>query len=103
MSLKSSYDVSLFVALHLYNTDIRIRATNSDKSSVLIDGNGECDGISAIDLHNLLNHSDIPGFEDTVGIARCNIMASDRELRVLYSIEVTVEGLNSETRSHVPN
>jgi len=86
VALESSNDISLLVALHLYNTDIRIRATNSDKSGILVNSDGECDGVSAIDLHNLLYHSDVPSFQDTVRVARCNIVSANRELSVLDSI-----------------
>lgn len=86
MALECSYDISLLVALHLYNTDVRIRATNSDIPGILVNGDGESNGVSTIDLHNLLYHSDVPSFENTIRIARSDVVASDGELSILDRI-----------------
>jgi hypothetical protein len=59
--------------------------------------------ISGIDCADFLYHSNIPGFDDTIRIARSDVLTTDRELSVINSIQVTVECLDGKTCSHVPN
>jgi hypothetical protein len=68
VALEGCDDVPLLVALHLYYADVRIRATNGNISSILVDGNTKCYGISAVYLHDLLDHSDVPSLKDAIRV-----------------------------------
>ena len=103
MTLQGCYDFTLLVSLHLDYTDVSIRTTNSDIPSILVDADTECYSIPAVNLHDLLYHPDVPSLEDTVGVTRCYVVAAHRELSILDRIEMSVEGLDSEACSHVPD
>jgi len=59
--------------------------------------------IASVKVANLLDHADIPHLEDTIRVARCNILTSNGEAAVIDCIEMTEECLDSQAGSHVPN
>ena len=95
--------LSLFVAHHLHHADVRIGAADRAVPRVLVDGDGERDGVPAVDLHELLDHADVPGLQDAVRVAGGDVVPAHTELGVLDRVEVAVEGLDGETRAHVPD
>lgn len=60
-------------------------------------------GVAYIHCQQLLDHTDVPDLHYTVRVACRYVLASDREHGVINGIEMSIEGLNSETRSHIPH
>ena len=94
---------SNFALLHIDHANLTVRAANSHNLCVLIEGNRVCDVLASVDGKHLLHHSDVPDLHNSVGVARRDVLASDRELSVVDRVQMTVEGLNSEASPHVPD
>ena len=103
MSLQRSDDLSLLVPLHLHHPYVGVGAAHSDISRVPVECDALRDGIARVDLHDLLDHADVPGLEQPVRVARGDVVAAHRKDGVFNRIQVTVEGLDSETSAHVPD
>jgi len=65
------------VALYAHEFDFAIGATNSDLFARLIEFTDMRDRVASVKISNFLNHTDIPDFQDTVRIARGNVLASN--------------------------
>ena len=65
------------VALYVHEFDFTIGATNSDLLASLIEFTDMRDCVASVKISNFLNHTDIPDFQDTVRIARGNVLASN--------------------------
>ncbi len=95
--------LSLLVAHHLHDADVGVRAADGAVPGVLVDGHGERDGVPAVDLHELLDHADVPGLQDAVRVAGGDVVAAHAELGVLDGVQVPVEGLDGQACAHVPD
>ena len=103
MALECGDNLALLVSLHLHHADVSIGATNGYIACVSVESNALSYCVARVDLHYLLDHADVPGLEQTVGIARSNVVAAHREYCILNCIQMAVECLHSEPRTHVPN
>ncbi len=77
MTLKGRHNFTLLVALHLDYADVRIGATDSYVASIAIESHALSNCIASVNLHDLLDHADVPGLEEAVGVARGNVVAGD--------------------------
>ncbi len=103
MTLKGRHNFTLLVALHLDHADVRIGATDSYVACIAIESHALSNCIASVNLHDLLDHADVPGLEEAVGVARGDVVAADREDRVFDRVQVPVERLHSQPRPHVPD
>ena len=77
MSLGCCYDFPHFITTHSDNADVCIRATDGNIFSVSIKGDGQGDRITEVYLHEFLDHADVPGLEDAVGVTGSYVVTSN--------------------------
>ena len=91
------------IALHINELDLAIRASYSNCFTSLVELNHVGNRIACVQIGNLLDLSDIPHLDDTVGVARGDVLAADGESAVIDRVQMSVESLYSKTCAHVPN
>ena len=92
-----------FVALDIDEFDLAVRASNSDRFTSLVEFAYMGDGISGVEIGNFLNLTNVPDFDDTIRVARADILPANRETAIIYGVKMTIEGLNGKPGAHVPN
>lgn len=53
--------------------------------------------------HDLLDHSNVPDLENTIRVARTDVLSANRELSVIDGVQMAVESLHSQACSHIPD
>ena len=99
-----SFDLtSDFTPLDINELDLAITATHSNCLARLVKFANVSNRITSVKVADLLDHTDVPDFEDSIRVARCNILTSNGEATVIDCVEMTEECLNSQAGSHIPN
>jgi len=91
------------VVLKVDDPDFTIAATDNQLLATLVECAAVCDDIAHVNRTNLLYSADVPNFDDAIGVSRSDVLATDGELGVVDGIQVSVESLDSESTSHIPN
>lgn len=100
MGLKRVDDLA---TLHIDELDVTIAASNSNLLACLVELATVGDRITGVKVDDLLHHPDVPDLDDTVRVTGADVLATDGECTVIYSVEMTEESLNGQTRAHVPD
>ena len=86
--------VGYFPFLNVYHFDLCITAPDSQALRRLIEGQSVCNSISSINTEQLLDHPNIPHFDNTVRVTGGHVLATDGEHTVIDGVQVSVEGLH---------
>ena len=83
--------------------DVTIAASDRHLLTCLIELANVCNCIACVNVDNLLHHTDVPNFDDTVRVTGRDVLSTDREATVIDRIQMTEECLDCEACTHIPN
>ena len=92
-----------FIALNINELDLAIRASYSNCFTSLVEFDDVSNCISRVQIGDLLDLSDVPHLDYTVGVTGSDVLAADGEGAIIDSVKMSVEGLYGETRAHIPD
>ena len=92
-----------FLALNIDEFDLAVTAANSNLLASLVELADVSNCVTRVDVEDLLDHPDVPHFDDSVRVTRRDVLPANGEAAVIDGVQVAEERLHGQASPHVPN